>query len=507
MSSSKIVDLKELAQVLARRRAESALKVAHCHGVFDLLHIGHIKHLEEARAQADVLVVTITPDRFVNKGPGRPVFTEQLRLEALAALECVTYVALNLTPTAVEPIALLKPDVYVKGGDYRCAEDDITGKITDERLAVESGGGRIHFTDGVVFSSSALINSHFAPPSEDLARFLRTFKASFGFADILKYISGCRPLRVLMLGETIIDEYQFCSTMGKSGKEPILAAQYLSTEKSIGGVLAAANHAAAFCDQVQLLTELGSVDSQESFIRERLDARIHPHFVHLAGAPTMIKRRFVEQYPFQKLFEIYVMDDRLPRAHVAELCQELERLLPLVDLVIVTDYGHGMLERELIDLLCERAPYLAVNTQKNAGNHGFNTVSKYRRADFVSISEAELRLDARNRSDSVEALMKQVTDQLMCRHMVVTQGGQGCLSFDRRDGIVHVPALTQQFKDRVGAGDALFAVASMCACQGAPASIVGLVGNAVGAQAVGVIANRESVNRETVSKHLMHLLK
>ena len=116
-AAPKIRDLENLADQLASLRA-SGKRIVHCHGVFDLLHIGHLRHLKSAREFGDVLVVTITPDRFVNKGPGRPAFPEGLRAEALASLECVDFVAINYWPSAVELIAILKPNFYVKGSDY-----------------------------------------------------------------------------------------------------------------------------------------------------------------------------------------------------------------------------------------------------------------------------------------------------------------------------------------------------------------------------------------------------
>ena len=144
--------------------------------MFDLLHIGHLRHLKAARQFGDLLIVTITPDRFVNKGPGRPAFTEALRAEALAMLECVDMVAINHWPTAVEAIKLLKPDFYVKGSEYREAAKDVTGGIVHEQEAVESVGGRLVFTDDITFSSSSLLNRHFASHSEGtqrIPRFLR----------------------------------------------------------------------------------------------------------------------------------------------------------------------------------------------------------------------------------------------------------------------------------------------------------------------------------------------
>src|SRR3990167_10271529 len=106
-------------------------RIVQCHGVFDLLHIGHIKHFQAAKRQGDILVVTITPDRFVNKGPNRPRFTERLRAEAIAALDCVDYVIINSWPTAVEAIQFIKPHVYAKGDEYKNNDNDITGKIDE----------------------------------------------------------------------------------------------------------------------------------------------------------------------------------------------------------------------------------------------------------------------------------------------------------------------------------------------------------------------------------------
>src|SRR5437764_645196 len=125
-----------LAELLCAKRAGKT--VVQCHGVFDLMHIGHIRHFQEASKVGDILVVTITPDRYVNKGPHRPVFTELLRAEAIASLDCVDYVAVNKWPMAVEAIQLLKPDVYAKGSDYRDAATDHTGGIALERQAVEA---------------------------------------------------------------------------------------------------------------------------------------------------------------------------------------------------------------------------------------------------------------------------------------------------------------------------------------------------------------------------------
>lgn len=505
MTSSKIRDINELAAALPDLRAGRV--VVHCHGVFDLMHIGHIRHFNEARKAGDLLIVSITPDRFVNKGPHRPVFTETLRAEAIASLECVDYVTINQWPTAVEAIRLIKPDRYAKGADYRDAASDHTGGITLERQAVEAEGGKLIFTDEITFSSSSLLNRHLPVFSAEVNQYLAEFRERYPAGDVVDYLNRARQLRVLVVGEAIIDEYQYCETLGKSGKEPILAAQYVRGETYIGGTLAIANHAASCAADVSLVTLIGTEDSHEDLIREKLAPNVHPELIPMPGAPTLVKRRFVETYPFQKLFEVYVMDESAAEARSADVCAALERLVPEFDVVVVADYGHGMLDAEAVRVLCERSRFLAVNVQVNAGNHGFNTISKFRRADFVSLSEKEIRLEARNPSGDLRRIVQSVADELGCRNILITRGAKGCLCYGAEAGFFEVPGFAIKTVDRVGAGDAVFAVASLCAALGAPAEVLGLLGNAVGTQAVGIVGNERFIERAPLVKHIEALLK
>lgn len=506
-AGQKIKTVEEAARLLDDVRKAGG-KVAHCHGVFDLLHIGHLRHLKSARQFGDVLIVTVTPDVYVNKGPGRPAFTEALRAEALSMLECVDYVAINKWPSAVEVIQLLKPAFYVKGPDYREAAADITGGIVLEREAAEAGGGSLVFTEDVTFSSSSLINRHFSSLSKEMGTYVASFGARHPVAEVLGYLKNAKDLKVLLLGEAIIDEYEYCETMGKAGKEPILAARHLRTERFAGGTLAAANHLAAFCDNVHLVTFLGTVNSQEEFIRSKLDPKVKATFLPLEDEPTIVKRRFVETYPFQKMFEVYIITDKdTHEAGSKALCEKLEEILPQYDLVLALDYGHGMLDEAAINVLTRSPAFLAVNTQVNAHNRGFNTISKYPRADYICISEHEMRLDWRSRQQELKQIVEGVAERLGCSRVTVTRGQKGSLCYDRREGFFDVPAFTTHIVDRVGAGDAVFAVTSLCIAQGAPMEIVGFIANVVGAHAVGIVANQRPIDKIPLMKHIDTILK
>ena len=448
-NNSKIVkSVKDLSSI-RDNHTSNGKKVVHCHGVFDLLHIGHIRHFEAAKEFGDVLVVTITPDEYVNKGPGRPVFNQQLRAEALAALDTIDYVAINEWPMAVEAIRIIRPHSYVKGSEYRESESDMTGGIILEEEAVKSVGGELVFTEDITFSSSNLINRQLPVFPEDTRQFLEDFGDKYSSDDIIQYLENAQNLKVLVIGETIIDEYVFCETLGKSGKEPVLAARHMNSERFAGGIIAVTNHVASLSDKVGLITFLGKSNSQEGFIRDNLDRNVDITFLTLQeDAPTIVKRRFVEYYPLQKLFEIYEMAER--DCNVAEtklFREELLQKLPEYDAVIVTDYGHGMLLPEEVQLLCDKAKFLAVNTQVNAGNRGFNTISKYPRADIICVSESEIRLEVRDRRADLKDIVVDVSNKLNCNNVLITRGGIGCLCYSKSDGFSEIPAFAFQVID------------------------------------------------------------
>jgi rfaE bifunctional protein kinase chain/domain len=505
---NKIKNIDELSQLLATLRSGST-QVVHCHGVFDPLHIGHIRHFEQAKKFGQILVVTVTPDRFVNKGPHRPVFPEQLRAEAIASLECVDFVAVNEWPMAIESIKVIRPDIYVKGSEFRSGQDT-TGAISLEEEAVTSVGGRLAFTDDITFSASNLVNRHFPVFPKEVSAYLSSYAARHGTNKTLRYLENIQSLKILVVGETILDEYLYCQAIGKSSKEPTLVVKSLSSEKFAGGILAVANNLASFSGQVTLLTMLGARDSQEAFIREKLHAGIDTHFLYRKDAVTIVKKRFIESYYFAKLFEVYeINDEPLAEAENAELCQTLRDQLAGYDydMVIVVDFGHGMLTREAVDVLCREAPFLAINTQSNAGNLGYHTISKYTRADYISIAEHEMRLEARDRMGDLRPQVLDVTRRLGCPKMAVTRGKAGCLCYSSADGFVEVPAFAGQVVDRVGAGDAFLSITAPCVVQNAPMEVIGFIGNVVGAQAVATVGHRNSIERVSLARHIEHLLK
>lgn len=490
----------------SRRRGDI---VVLAHGTFDLLHIGHLRHLRRARREGDVLIVSLTADQFVNKGPGRPVFSSEMRAEMIAALEHVDYVCVNNSERATPAIEAIKPSVYVKGSDYQNAEEDVTGGIVEERSAVERFGGHVVYTDEITFSSSSLINRHLAVFDPTLDEFLESHRSKNTLDNLLESIDRIKDFRVLLVGDTIIDDYNYVSALGKPSKEHLIATLYDDREVFAGGVIAAANHVASFCKQVDILTSFGDDDEYVDLVRAALKPNVGLVGDIRTPGPTTRKTRFIDRAYLRKLFEVYHMDDTyLSPDQTADMASILTSQAGAYDAVIVTDFGHGLINPEIVEVLEKVSPFLAVNTQTNSGNAGFNLITKYHRADYVCIDAPEARLAVADRLSPVEDIIQSVLPhEIDCQRLVITQGKGGAISCKLGERLVQTPAFTDTVVDTVGAGDAFFAVTAPLVAAGAPMDQVGFIGNAAGALKVGIVGHRQSVGRVPLIKFLTTLLK
>lgn len=503
----KIYELSALAERLKKKKTQGR-RIVLCHGVFDLLHLGHIKHLQEAKTYGDILVVTVTPDRYVNRGPGRPVFSEELRAEAIAAIGDVDFVAVNKWPIAVETIRLLQPDVYVKGPDYKDKNGDLTGNITIEEEAVKAVNGEIIFTNDITFSSTNLLNQYYPVYTDKQKAFIERIKERYSLDDIIQYFEKTKELKVLLVGEVIIDEYVSCNTLGKAGKDPILVLQKLESQRYPGGILAVGNHISDFCRSARILSYLGQEMTAGDYIKENLKQNIETDFIAKSGSPTIIKTRYIHSDTQAKIIGIYDIDDTPISQSEEELfCQKLEKNLPQYDVVIVADYGHGLITPKAIELLTEKSKYLAVNTQLNSANIGFHTISRYNKANYICMHEGELRHDFRDRDEDVRELAMRLFDRVKSDVITITEGSRGALSYNGKEGFVECPAFASKVVDKTGAGDSLFAITSLCYAVGMPEDLTLLIGNLAAAGIVASIGNSKSVSKVELLKAVDAVLK
>lgn len=458
----KILSTKTLAKTISKLKAKGK-KVVLCHGVFDLLHIGHINYFKEAKNLGDVLVATVTQDRYVNKGPNRPIFSLNTRMESIAALKDIDYVAPNIFPNAVQLIKMLKPDVYCKGKDYKNYSSDITGQIQKEASAVKSVGGKIIHTKTEIFSSSKIINETNLNMTEEQKIFLNRIKKRKEFNTdnkILSIMNSFSNLKVLIIGETIIDEYIFCEALGKSGKEPVLVLRDMYKERYLGGTAAIAKNLSSFCKQITLLTNIGQKSEEKKFIKNNLQKNIKTVYLNKKNSPTITKKRFIEHINKTKIFGVYSLNDQpLDSEQEKTLNDKILKYINSHDLVIVSDYGHGLLSDNTAKLIVKNSKFLGVNTQLNSSNLGFHVISKYLGANLITINETEMRHELRNKIDDRASLIKTLSKKLKSNYTHVTSGEEGSFIYNNSTNeIINCPAFANKVTDKVGTGDSMLAI-------------------------------------------------
>jgi rfaE bifunctional protein nucleotidyltransferase chain/domain len=503
----KVRSLQELGQIARHAQADGKAVVL-AHGVFDLVHMGHVRHLEGACREGDILIVTVTADKFVNKGPGRPIFNQEMRAEMLAAIGYVDWVGINHASSAENVLDEVRPDVYVKGSDYENPEDDVTGQIQIEREAVEQHGGRLVLTKDITYSSSSLINNYLDVYDRPLRDYLQQLRETDALREISELIERVRDYKVLLVGDAIIDEYQYVAPMGKAAKENIIATRFQEREIFAGGIFAAANHVASLCSDVEIISCLGD-DGLEDFVKSRLRDNVKLTSVTRTGSPTTRKCRFVEPSYMRKLFEVYSIEDTpLHGALEDNVIDLIASRARDADLVIAADFGHGLITPRAIDTLINEARFLAVNTQTNSANIGYNLVSRYARADYVCIDAPEAQLATNDRFSDIEHIISEKLPELVtCNDFVVTHGREGCVTYRRGERPVRIPAFTKTVVDTVGAGDAFLSITAPLAAAGGSMELVGFVGNAAGAMKVGVVGHRTYIEKIPLLRYITTVLK
>ncbi len=504
----KIISKEEAGELQELKKAGKKLVL--CHGVFDLVHPGHIIHFQEAKKLGDILIVSVTAEKYVRKGPGRPYFNDEMRMKFLEAISCIDYVMLSENDTVDDIVKAVEPDLYVKGKEYARPEDDITGKIQDEAELVRRHGGEVAYTKGQVFSSTRLINRGLPALSPDVKEFMEVFHQSYTMEDIKKYAELMADLKVLVVGDVIMDEYIFCNVQGLMSKDMGYSARYQGMEQYLGGSLAVARHLASFSDNVTLMSVVGREEAFHSRILDELGNKMRVDLTYSNGFQTIVKKRYVtlneKREEVNKIFAV----NNLPTPMVIEeeamdkFKAGLDANVSSYDVVLVCDFGHGLVDREVMEILQAKAKFLAVNCQTNSSNYGKNLITKYRRADVFALDQRELSLAfSEYQGEERESLLR-LSDHFGSGGWL-TQGAKGATAVTEGT-LKSCPAFTLKVKDTIGAGDAFFALASLMAAVGAPIEAGAFMGNVAGALASNIMGNKEAVEKINVLKYAATLL-
>jgi len=527
-SSAKILSREELSRVRSELRARGTSVVA-CHGCFDIVHPGHIRHLRQAKALGHVLLVSITADDGISKGQGRPLIPEELRAENLAALEFVDFVHIAREPTAVALLEMVQPDVYVKGKEYERNKDP---RFQAEREVVERHGGRVVFTSGdVVFSSTALIaamEQSVDPFAQRLSEL--THHPELSGPELYKRLAEMRGRRVLIVGEPIIDTYILCDRPDVAGESPIMTLRPLEARNYDGGAMVLARHAAALGAKPVLVAPFSKDLASREAMQRMIDAGVEVVALPVSQ-PVPEKQRFLvgaQKVMKVDLFERYVLDtaqqDQLAALAVDVASATHAGGTGAMDGAIIADFGLGLFTPRSLGRLCEslrsRVHIMSGDVSSKRSN-----LRAFRDMDLLCPSESELRESMQSHGDGLGMVAWSLMNETRTARLCVTMGADGLITFDRiaspvahqggdaawqrRLSSAHVPALCPIALDPLGCGDALLTSTTLALASGASsiqAAFIGACAAATQVQRLGNPAITTDDIRKCIARvHASHL--
>ncbi len=488
----KVVSLEQLLELRAeaQRRGRS---VVHCHGCFDIVHPGHIHHLEYARSLGDMLIVSVSADPHVNKGVNRPLIPDDLRARSLAALECVDAVYLNDHPTAVELLEQLRPDVFVKGREY---EKSVDPRFMRERSAVESAGGRVVFTGGeVVYSSTALIHAMETTArfdDEKLRRLIERHELSP--ARLASMVDGFAGMKVVVVGDYILDRYHFCEALGIAGEAPVMSLRSVRRSEYDGGAGVIARHLAGLGCRPTLVS-LWAEDDLSAAAEHRLkEAGVELRGLSTRRSTVVKERYLVEESKVMRVEEgaPVPMDSRQQRQFVETLLEATGDAAA----VIFADFGYGCVSEALIEasfpVLRAAGKFIAADVSGAQAS-----LLKFKGADLLTPTEREARGAIGDTTSGLGAVVAELMRRCESREAMITLGRQGLIAYERPavmgdDGRLvseYVPAMCERGIDPLGCGDALLATATAVRASGGSLAAAALLGAYAAAVEVSRVGN------------------
>jgi rfaE bifunctional protein kinase chain/domain/rfaE bifunctional protein nucleotidyltransferase chain/domain len=499
----KIKTREELREIIGPRPREK--KVIMCHGTFDLVHPGHIRHLIYAKSKADILVTSLTTDQHISKADHRPFVPEALRAMNLAALEIVDYVVIDQNATPIENIGIIQPDYFAKGYEYN--KDGLHPKTREEVAALEAYGGEVIFTPGdIVYSSSRIIESE--PPDLAIDKLHTLMEAeSLSFDGLRATLESFKGVRAHVIGDTIVDSYTYCTLIGGNTKTPTLSLKYERQVDFVGGAGIVAKHLKMAGAEVRFTTVLGDDPLKDYVLKDLRDYGVDCDAIIDRTRPTTQKNLFTAGgYRMLKV-------DKVDNRPVSD--RTLEQFKQSIagtrsDVVVFSDFRHGIFNGRTIPALSGAVPKGPIRVADSQVASRWGNILEFQGFDLITPNEREARFSMGDQDSTIRPLALELYKKANCRYLILKMGERGIITYRAPDPNVRsfltVDSLTDSVVDAVGAGDALLAYACLSLVRSrcpVTASILGSVAAAIACERDG----NEPIAPDEVLKKLQKLQK
>ena len=445
---------------LRKKFKRKKLKVGLVHGVFDVLHSGHIDHLREAKIHCDKLIVTVTSDKYVNKGPNRPLFKCNKRISNLLSIRSVDYALESNNPTPIEIIKKIKPDVYIKGSDYKNPNLDLTNNLSREIRAIKIVGGKFISTKTKNLSSTKIINNDLGAISPEIKKILNNCDLNKMNKFLKDFTKKRLKKKILIFGEHIIDKYTYVDPIGKSVKNNIVTLNYKNDEIFSGGSLMVANLLSKFVDGVSIVVFENKYNKK--YYNKLLSKNVKLVRFKDEEGKVIIKNRFVDKYSNRVLSQVNYNDQVYLSANTRKkLYKYIKNNSKKNDINLLYDFGHGLINNNDAKNNAFHKKNTFINCQSNSSNFGFNKATKFTNFNTICMDNIEFRLCAQNKIDPLDKIIKKNEKFISSfKNFIITNGKEGCY-FLKRNKKTFIPSITTDIVDTTGCGDVFFAILTL----------------------------------------------
>lgn len=499
MFAGKIKTAEELASIIGPRPRKK--KVIMCHGTFDVVHPGHVRHLLYAKSKGDVLVCSLTADRYIAKANVRPYVPEELRAINLAAFEMVDYVVVDQEATPLHNLSLIQPDYFAKGYEY--VNGEIHPKTREEIQVLESFGGEIIFTPGdIVYSSSALLE--LGPPNIATEKLVMLLDGEgLTFDDLRRTLDIMANCRVHVIGDTIVDSHTYCDVIGGVTKTPTISVRFEKKQDFVGGAGIVAKHLRTAGADVTFTTVLGDDSYKDYVISDLKQADVVCNAIVDPTRPTTNKNSIIADG--YRLLKVDTLDNRsISERILGQIQEQMESTQS--DIVVFSDFRHGVFNRDTIPFLTSAIKPGAFKVADSQVASRWGNILEFQGFDLITPNEREARFSLGDQDSVVRPLATELFKRAGCKTLMMKLGDRGLLTYRSRPEsdprtVVTVDSFVERLSDAVGAGDALLAYASLAlrvTGNDAIASVLGSMAAAVECEHEGNVPVRPDAVRAKI---------
>ncbi len=462
--SKKIINIKKLKKIVGdfpRKR-----KVILCHGNFDVVHPGHVRHLTYAKTKADILAVSITADKFVEKGIYRPFVPENLRALNLAAFQMVDYVIIDNNKKPLKNLSILKPDFFAKGFEYSAG--NLPPATIEEANIVSAYGGEMIFTPGdIVYSSTQLLK--LSQPKIEIEKLIDLMNRNdINFSKLKETIGKLKSLSVHVIGDTIVDSYTRTNLIGGNTKTPTTSVLYQERNDYIGGAGIVAQHLKAAGAKVFFTSVLGDDDLKTFVSKEMKKKGININFIIDPTRPTTHKNVILSG--IYKLLKIDKVDNHpISQSISKKIISSIKKYK--CDVIIFSDFRHGLFNKNTIDQFTKSIPKKVFKVADSQVATRWGNIIDFKNFDLITPNEREARFSLADQDSSISNLSRELAYKTKFKNLILKLGERGTVSVDstgkknRRSNdkskAFALPSFANNIVDTNGTGDALLAYASL----------------------------------------------